>query len=219
MTGWEGSVAVGVNGSTGNNERFNLRGELEATRITDFTDTKSLLTYSYGKEEGETTDNRLFGSTRTDWLQDRPWRPFLQGSFDVDEFQDWDTRLTAYGGLGYEFIQNDTTELIGRVGAGGAAELGGADGDVYSVEALLGIDYTEQISDRQKLTVSAEFLPRIDGPIGPYRVNARATWQLLVDPETNLSLKAGIEDRYQSSPGAGFKRNDLDYFLLLSWSF
>ena len=217
--GWEGSIAAGLNGSTGNTERFNLRAELEGTRTTEYTDTRSLLLYSYGEDDGDESENRFFGSTRTDWLEYEPWRPFVQGSFDIDQFQDWDTRLTAYAGVGYEFIKTDTSEFLGRVGLGTNIELGAESGDVYSIEALLGVDYTEQISERQKLRLSAALLPRVDGPLGPYRVNARGTWELLVDPETNLSLRLGVEDRYQSSPGEGFKRNDLDYFAVLTWSF
>jgi len=44
-------------------------------------------------------------------------------------------------------------------------------------------------------------------------------YSILVDPELNMSLRLGVENRYNSNPGGNDKKNDLDYFLALVWAF
>ena len=51
-----------------------------------------------------------------------------------------------------------------------------------------------------------------------YRLKSKASWEVLLDEETNLSLKVSLLDRYDSTPN-GKKANDLDYTLTLLWSF
>jgi len=51
-----------------------------------------------------------------------------------------------------------------------------------------------------------------------YRINAKADWEVLLDEEMNLSMKAGVIDRYDSTP-EGLEPTDLDYTLTLLWGF
>ncbi len=55
--------------------------------------------------------------------------------------------------------------------------------------------------------------------LNEYRYKLKAEWELVVDPETKLSIQIGAEDRYSSNPGPNTKNNDLDYYALLVWSF
>jgi hypothetical protein len=50
-------------------------------------------------------------------------------------------------------------------------------------------------------------------------MNAKAGWEIVVDPEVNMTLKLGVEDRYNDNPGPDRKKNDIEYFALLAWSF
>lgn len=216
--GWTGSVAIGLNGSSGNTETLSFRGEVTATRETSKYVTSGGLLYAYATRDGEETENRFDANARNDWkFKDSPWRFFALGQFTADEFQDWDYRVSAFAGPGYVFLESDRTFLLGRVGAGGSKEFGGADEDV-TPEGLLGLDFKHKLTDRQSVFATAEFYPALD-ELKQYRAMAKAGWEVLVDPEVNLSLKVGVEDRYDSNPGEGFKRNDISYFALLSWSF
>lgn len=217
--GWEGSVSLGLNGSEGNTERLSVRAGIAGQRVVeDKYDTRFNTTYVYASEDGNKTEHRFRGELRNDWLfKNSPWRVFAQGAVDVDEFKDWEWRLQGYGGVGYEFIKNDKTELIGRAGLGASREFGGDDKDVQ-FEALLGVDFAHQITERQKISLTGELYPNLsDG--GEFRALGRAAYEILVDPESGLSLKLGIEDRYDSDPGEGIDENDFDYFALLVWSF
>lgn len=217
--GWTGSVELGLNGSDGNTETFNFRGGITGERITLDYETRAGFVYSYTRNDGTDTENRANAFIRNDWLlaEDSKWRIFALGDATFDDFQDWDYRVSAFGGVGYEFIDTDKTFLLGRVGLGVTREIGGSE-NAFIPEGVLGADFTHKLTERQKVYANVDFYPALDD-FGPYRLVSRAGWEILVDPETSMSLKLGVEDRYDSDPGDGFKRNDLDYFALLVWSF
>lgn len=217
---WTGSIDAGLSGSTGNSENFSLRVNAGADRIIeDVAETRLSARYTYKSDNGNDTDNRFEANARHDWLfAESPWRAFARASYEYDEFQDYDHRISAGGGLGYEFIDNDTTLLVGRIGAQGTWELGRADGDRFTPEGILGIDFEHQLTERQKIYFTGDYLPALDD-FWRYRVVARAGWEILIDPDANLFLKAGVENRYDSSPGPDTDRNDLDYFLTVGTTF
>lgn len=218
LEGWKGGVELGINGTEGNTNRFNFRGGANASRLTETLDTKLSLTYSYAREESRDTQNKAILNGRNDWLlKDSSWRIFGKGALEYDEFQDWDMRITLFGGVGYEFIKTEETLLLGRLGVGARREVGGED-NAWTPEGLIGADFEHQLTERQKVTASIDVYPDLSRA-GPYRFEGRAAYEILVDPEVNMTLKLGIVDRYDSTPGAGFRRNDLDYFMVLVWSF
>lgn len=216
--GWTGSAEAGLSGASGNTERFNFRTGLNLSRETEEMVTTFGAVYSYANDDGSETENRARFNARNDWLlPDSPWRIFAQAGVEYDEFQDWDLRYTVFAGGGYEFIDNDTTTLLGRIGVGGSYEQGGQN-EEFTPEGLLGLDLAHQLTERSKITATAEYYPSFDD-LTEFRAIARASYEVLVDPEMNLTLKLGAENRYDSDPGAGFKRNDLDYFATLVWAF
>lgn len=216
--GWKRSVLVGVSGSEGNTEKLNLRVGLGAKRTTTAMETSINFGYNYEEDDGEETDNSGELALRNDWFfKDSPWGFFAMGKIEYDEFQEWDWRFSGFVGPSYAFIKNDRTLLRGRVGVGGSYEVGGDD-EGFTPEALLGLDFEHKISERQSVFANVDYIPSLDD-FPAYRIDGKAGWSVLVDPATNMSLKLGVADKYDSTPGDGFKRNDLDYFLALSWDF
>jgi putative salt-induced outer membrane protein YdiY len=217
--GWKGSVEAGVNGSAGNSESLNLRAGLKAARKLELTDTTLSMTYSRASTDSEVKENRLEASARNDWLFPGAmrWRYFAMARYEYDDFQEWQHRATVGNGLGYALIDDERTLLLPRLGIGAFREIGGGDNRIHP-EGIVGVDLAVQMTERQKLTLTAEYLPDLLEFPG-YKARAAGAWEVLVDPESSLSLKIGVEDRYDSSPGLGVKRNDLDYFLLLALTF
>ena len=78
------------------------------------------------------------------------------------------------------------------------------------------MDYLHKISDRQRLNITVDYYPAWED-FANYRLVTQASWELLLDEATNLSLKVGVLDRYDSTPGIGLQENDLDYFITLLW--
>lgn len=218
FTGWTGNVAFGLYGSDGNTERLNLRGEVDGERDTDKHLTTFLTTYSYAEDEGTTTENKYNAKIRNDFKLENPeWFIFAQGQLETDKFQDWDQRVSLFAGPGHVFIDDDKTKLIGSVGLGAVREFGGEDDD-WTPEAIISGSLDHKLTEHQHIKASAELLPNLDDG-GEYRLNSRLVWELLVDPEVNLKLLAGVEDRYNSDPGGNADHNDVDFFILLSWGY
>jgi len=219
LKGWKGGVEIGLNGSEGNSQSFNVHAGVNLQRKVELYDTKASLTYLRASADNEVTKNRFEANLRNDWIFEKgsPWRYFLEGRYEYDDFQDWQNRLTLSNGIGYAFLENERTTLIGRAGVGVRREWGGDD-NRWIPEALVGADLSHKLTERQQLTATLDFYSSLL-ELSDYRARLQVGWEILVDPETKMSLKIGIEDRYDSEPGGDKKRNDLDYYALLVWSF
>lgn len=217
---WSGGVEFGLNGSAGNTEQLAFRFGLNAKRDTTANTTSFGVAYSYAKDESATTKNKFQLDARNDFktlLPDR-WVVFVKGTAEYDQFQDWDWRASGFAGVGYQCIRDEKTSLLGRVGVGGSQTFGGTD-DKFRPELDIGADFSHKLTERQKITATVDYYPSLSDFPTDYRIVGKAEWEVLVDPETKMSLKIGAVDRYDSNPGDGAKRNDLDYYALLVWSF
>lgn len=215
---WNGTVSFGLTGSSGNTERVNLRGEVAGSRETDKHLSRFLGIYAYAKDSGEESENRGSFLAENDFkLEDPQWFLFARGQLDTDEFQDWDQRLSLFAGPGRYFIDNEKTKLTGKLGVGATREFGGEDDD-WRAELVLSAIGSHQLTERQKILGEIDVFPSLED-IQDVRTRSRLVWEMLVDPEVNLSLRAGIEHRYDSGAEGDTKKSDVDYFVMLSWAY
>jgi putative salt-induced outer membrane protein YdiY len=216
--GWDYSFSAGISGASGNNENFAGRVTLGGERLTEAMETRGHASYLYSTSEGQRSASRGEIGLKNDWLLDGPWRYFAQGLYEYDEFQAYQHRLSGAVGVGYEFINNDTTTLIGRVGVGGSYEFGKNADEKLVPEGLLGLDWTHKLSANTKLTASTTYYPSFDD-FGEFRWVNSAGIEVLLDAETGMTMNAGIEHRHDSTPGTGIKPNDVDYYMGVGWKF
>jgi len=215
---WTGNIAFGLYGSSGNTERVNLRGEVDGTRETDKNLSRFLGTYSYAKDDGEESENKGQFLAENDFkLEDSKWFLFARGQLEADNFQDWDERLSIFAGPGYVFVNNEKTNVTGKVGIGAVREFGGMDDD-WRAEAIISANASHQLTERQKILGEVDIYPSLED-ISDYRTRERLVWEVLVDPEVNMSLRAGLEHRYDSSAESPTNKSDVDYFVMLTWSY
>lgn len=214
-TPWDAGVQLGINAADGNSESFSLQVGTDVKRTTD--DDKAALELLYNKASAdnvETQNNAYFKGRYDRDISDTPWLCFAAGTVTYDEFQAFDIRLAANGGIGYHFIQNEQTTLTGRFGGGASREFGGPDDDTVP-EAVYSMDFERQWTKRQKSILEAEYFPSwMD--YNDYRLVAKASWEIMIDEQSNTNLKISIIDRYDSTPN-GRRPNDLNYALLLLW--
>lgn len=216
---WQKSIDIGVTGASGNSENLNLRIQLGAERNTDKMETKASALYRLSKQGSENTENRFRFDVFNDWLppEGSKIRWWAKGAYEFDEFQAWDHRVSASGGIGYEFIDNDKHTLVGRLGFGGSQTFGDEDED-FRPEAVAGVDYTFRIKDGQKFTAGTEFLFDVSDT-DAWRNNSYAQYEAVIDAESGMNFKTGVTNRYDSEPGEDTKKNDLEYFATLGWTF
>jgi putative salt-induced outer membrane protein YdiY len=212
---WTGSIELGMNGSAGNSDAFSMRAGANLKRETPAWTTALEISHARTTANSVATQNNALGKIKIDRnFGDLPWTAFGVGTAEYDEFKAFDLRLGLHAGLGYKVIKTDTTSLLARLGSGVSHEIGGPD-DSYVPEALLGMEFEHKISAKQKLCLKADYFPEW-GDFANYRMVTDANWECLLDEASNLSLKIGAIDRYDSTPN-GREANDLDYTVLLLW--
>jgi putative salt-induced outer membrane protein YdiY len=216
--GWKGNVELGLNGANGNSENFAARAGFGLKRETEKMLTTLGFSYNYGTSDGDKNTDRGRLDARNDWkLAPTPWRLFVQGSVEYDQFQDWDWRTSLFGGVGYELVKTDRHTLVLKGGLGIVKEFGGSDNRLRP-EGLAGFDYEFKIKDGHRLFVNFDSYWNLL-EIPQYRLLTQAGYEILLDAGTGMALKLGLEDRYQSNPGADKKKNDLLYFATIVWNF
>lgn len=219
LNNWTHNVDIGFNGAEGNSDNFSIRGGVGAKREATDMVTAAGINYKYAQQDDTKNQSRGEAFVKNDYIwQDSKWGFFWQGKLEYDEFQDWDWRASFVMGPSYTFVKNDRTLFRARAGLGASYEFGGQADEKLIPEAMLGFDWEHKLTERQKLYLTAEWYPSLDD-FPDYRAFIKGGWEIMVDPEANMFLKLGFEDRYDHSPGDGRKKNDFEYFGTLSWVF
>lgn len=214
---WEGNVELGLNGTDGNTETFNVRLGGLAKRKTEFRSEQIQVTSIQKRANGVTTANTALIDSRIDWpIPSSKFNTFVHTLVEYDQFKAFDCRISGDTGVGYEFIQNDITTLIGRMGLSASHEIGGPNNKT-NPELLFGSEYKHKFNETHQISAQMSYYPNVTD-FTDFRLNSQASWQIVLSSVHNLSLKLSIIDRYDSTP-EGAKPNDLDYSTLLLWTF
>lgn len=212
---WDAGLEFGLNGSEGNNQVMSMRAGGHLRRKTPVWKFDSSIAYNKNVANGLETQSNGKVDVRVDRVLDGSrWTLFFLENLIYDEFQAFDVQLSLNSGLGYQVIDTPTCDLMTRFGAGATREVGGVNND-WVPQALMGLDYTQQISEMQRLRAKLDYFPEW-GDLGDYRVIADAGWEIALDRPRNVSLKLSVTNRYDSTPD-GVDPNNLDYSALIIW--
>lgn len=214
---WQRSVELGIDGSDGNSNTFNIRFGADLKRQTEMTKFRLDLDYYKAQSNNQETANQTFLDCRSErQLRNSRLNWFLNGNLEHDEFKIYDMRLTLNTGTGYRLIDRDASSLTFRFGAGASHEMGGPE-PVWIPELVYGVELDHQINKRQKIGFTCDYFPDISD-FRRYRFDSKASWEVLLDEGSNLSLKLSVHDRYDGT-AYEIKQNDLDYSAVLLWKF
>ncbi|MEM9081953.1 MAG: DUF481 domain-containing protein [Planctomycetota bacterium] len=215
---WKNRFELGFGASFGNTENKNLSLGFTSERITERTELKFDAAYYYEEDDGDETENKFTAGVQHDWLiPESRWRYFVLGRFDFDEFQDWDYRVNAAGGVGYTLINKDNVELILRAGLGFSREFESANDD-FVFEAVAGADFEWTITENQSITADTRIYPSLsDG--GEFRTLSNAAYKIKINAEEGLALSFGLLHEYQSDVGPATDEHDLKLNAALVFEF
>jgi putative salt-induced outer membrane protein YdiY len=216
-TQWNGSFELGLNGTSGNAEALSVRSGAAVNRTTERHELKADMTYIKSTANGlESAHNAIFNG-RDEWLLgESPYSLFWTTGLEYDEFRAFDLRLVLAAGIGYRVIDDGITKMGTRFGSGTSREFGGPDPS-WVPEANFGLDYERKITEHQTFSTTMDYYPEW-GNFEDYRLNTSVHWLVLLDEETNMSLKLSLLDRFDSTPN-GRKPSDITYSALLLWKF
>lgn len=214
---WGGGVEFGLNGSQGNVDILKVRAGVDLK----YDDPSNVFVlsglYVFSEQGGSVLEQKGLLTTRDEIPFDAAWAWFAQGQLEYDQFRAIDFRLAAHNGLAFKAYDDGVVKVKVRGGIGGSREFGGAPGTDWIPEAQAGADYEYLLSNRTRFCLTGDYYPDLRDT-SHYRIRARATLDVLIDPELNLVLRLGVQDRYDSRP-LGAKNNDLDYFLSILFRF
>ena len=214
-TPWDIGFELGINGAEGINEAFSFRTGGHLRRETDFWKFDTSLVYNRNNANGVETQNNALLDVRVDRkLGDSKWSLYFLNQELYDEFQAFDLRVSGNTGLGYQFIDWEHVDLVGRFGLGASREFGGPD-DSTAFEALFGLEYDHELSKSQRLYAKADYFPEWED-FSRFRVVTDVGWEIDLDRPGNMSLKLSVIDRYDSTPN-GAEPNEVNYSVLLVW--
>jgi hypothetical protein len=214
---WEGSVELGLSGTEGNSQTFNVRFGLTAKHKTDFLHQTLQITSIQKSADGITTANTALLDGRLDWpMPASRWNYYLHGLVEYDQFKAFDYRFSGDTGFGYEFIQTARTTLIGRSGISTSVEVGGPDNRL-NPELIFGGEFKHKFNPTHAIGGKVDYFPNVTD-WRDFRLNSQASWEIALSQVWGLSLKLSVIDRYDSTPH-GARPNDLDYSTLLLWQF
>jgi putative salt-induced outer membrane protein YdiY len=213
---WKHEVETGLNGATGNSESISIHVAYSGKYKDEDHGWKFITAYDKAKSDGEVSRNQFYADLLKDWYwNSSPWFAFTQGRYDWDEFKDWDYRLSGSAGAGYEFINDDSWYLVGRIGLGGNKTYGEVD-KVFTREATLGLDAAWAISERESVDFKTTFYPSLEEQ-GEYRNITAFNWRMVMSEQINLAMKIGLLNEYDSLADPGTEKSDFKYNLSLVW--
>jgi putative salt-induced outer membrane protein YdiY len=221
---WDYKLELGFNGSAGNTQTTDVRIAFSAKRETETNIFAFDAWYQLSSSNGDRSENRFSTGVFSEWPQcGRNYSYFAGARFDSTEFQSWDYRLTASGGVKYYFIERETLDaqgqrrtaysLAGRVGAGLRREWGSDDEDLVP-EGLFGLDVDWMISTQQNLQFTTTYFPELIS-LGEFRWVNTFDWVIAINHMDGVSLKVGLLHEYQSEVDPGVKPNDLSVHVSL----
>lgn len=208
---WKFKLTLAAAMTSGNTETGSGTFLFNATRETKETKLALDTGYFFAQNDGDRSENRFTAGGRNDWLNPgEKWFWFVDGRYDWDEFQTWDSRLNAHIGAGWKLFEPPKFKLNTIGGFGFVKEFGSPNDDVRP-EALLGVEGQYDFAEKNALTFASTYYPDL-ADVGEYRWTNNVGWSCLMDQSLNLSLTAGVQHEYQSQVSAGREHNDFRLF-------
>ncbi len=218
LKGWTKTVQAGFSGNEGNTRTLNINLGANLFFEDDRDRWDFATRYNLTTDRGQNTANNFYAQLQKDWLfPDSKWFIFSQGRYDYDQFQSWEHRLAGAGGVGYQFVQNDTWELRGKAGLGATKEFGSAVNEIVP-DAVAGLSGSWNITDNMKLVASSEAYKGLL-ETDQFRTISTLEYIIAIDKQYGLNLKFGLEHMYQNVVDSGRERNDLTYYGALMLDF
>jgi putative salt-induced outer membrane protein YdiY len=211
---WNTSLAAGVNVSRGNTRTMLLNGKVMSEFRKDSNEASLGVEGNYGEAEVTAAD----GTTETQGnvenargyadyrrLLNAHTYGYLNSEIRNDNIAGIDYRFIVGPGIGQYLIRGDAQNLSVEAGVAYISEkVAGIEDDKMALR--LAQKYDRKIGSSAKVWESAECLPTIDD-FDDYLFTAEVGVEAAMN--ARVSLRLVLQDKYDSTPGAGLKRNDL----------
>lgn len=179
---------------------------------------RSLFDYqaAYGKTDGLTSDNRMFGSLKTDWDFANRWYGYVLGGVGYDLVRKIDLKYEIGPGLGYHVLRLTNFAFNVESGANYQTQYFTDSTEIDSYYMRFAEDVTWKITPRIMWDQKVELFPRIeDLEQYRFRIESNLRFALL----ENLSLIFTVLDQYDTNPAQGVPPNTLQLTSSVGFKF
>ena len=213
--GWDTSLAVGFNLTSGNSDTLLATVRINTEREWEKDIWRLGAGAALGKSEGDTTTERADAGAEYQHLFTERVYGGLRADALHDGTADLSYRFTVGPSVGYYFIKTDLTRLSGEIGPSFVAERIGGENSSYCA-LRLGERFDRKLSATAKVWQTIEVLPQIDD-----FDNYLANFEVGIEAALNnkLSLRVVFQDKYDNQPAAGKKHNDMAVISSLVYKF
>lgn len=218
---WSGSVNLGLTYSDNSSTNLTLNLGASAKRETKESVLSMNVQYFYSEDEKATTDNDVIANLDQTWILfdddgPRPWSYFAQGTYQWDEFETWEQRISPYAGIGYALKRTEDLTLDLRFGGGGTWQYEGDQS--FRTQLLFEVNSSWTIDDRSSFTGAVKFAPDVSA-FDEYFLTVSAVYKTKLMKASPLTFNISFLNIYDSEPGIGKNGNDLKLVLGLGYSF
>lgn len=211
---WQGSVDFGGNYLQGNSDLLELYGGLDLKRC--FGDSSFIfeLDGAYGTSSG--IRNKEWISAKAEYQFDLPDQRFYGGlntDFRNDDITDLKYRISVNPLLGIYLFRNDRAKLTLEAGPSYVTQRQGGVRDRF--QALrFAEDFEYRLSSKSHLWQSLEYSPEAHD-FANYQLVTEAGIRTWVS--SSVSVKAFVQDRYDSEPEGDRENSDLGVYFALTY--
>jgi putative salt-induced outer membrane protein len=215
--GWTGQGQAGLVLARGNADTTTANVKFDGTDTRGDWKHTAHLAFLYGESANIASAQRLEGLWQTDYSFSKKMFVFGSVNGEDDHFDGFVYQVTLSTGIGYKFIDTDTTKLTGNVGFGyrrlQPETLEHADGTTQVTGRIYGestsdgvgtagLDYLQQLTKTTKLT------DKLLVTSGGQNTAVANDFAIAVNMTDTLALSFGYGLRYNSNPPAGTKSTD-----------
>lgn len=204
---WEGSVNLGLTGSSGNSRALHSHLSVEAEQERGPLITRVEADASYARTDGEVSADKLGARSHLNYLVTHRLSAYLDSGVERDRVAGVDRRITAGLGAGYFLVKRINASLLIEAGPSYISQrLDGLDPEGYwSWQVSERAEF--KINQRARVWQSLRHSSDIDGLLDRFLLEAEIGIETSISERTNLRLS--VQDTYRSEPAPGRERNDL----------
>lgn len=212
---WETLASAGLTLTKGNSDTMLANLGVTTTKKWTANEIGLGASMTYGEVSGVQNVNNYNGNAQYNRLFSERLYGGLKLNATKDDIANIDYRLTLSPLLGYYFLKEPATQLSAEVGPSYVIEKLGATSRSYA-GLRLGERFEHKFSDRAKLWQTAEFIPQVD-QFSQYLINVELGVDSTITKQ--VSLRAVLQDNYNSKPAVGRKANDLRLITGIAYKF
>lgn len=225
--GWSGKGQAGYVMSRGNSETDSANAKLDLNLLTPAWKHTLSLDGLFGRSTGITSAERWDVRLQSDYTINTRLFSFGAFAYQDDRFSGFEYQASASGGLGYKFIDSDSTKLAAQAGVGyrklrlellikdatGAVTDRIAQETQSEVVGTVGIDFMHQFNTSTKIT------DKFTSESGASNTSIRNDIAVEVKMSKKLALAAGYSVLHNTQPAEGVKRTDTITTLNMVYAF